>query len=337
MTLAFVVLAAAGLFWLLDRIGFDVIADRVVELGWLGVALACLLGVVESALDAAAYRCAVPEPVGLIRILAVNQTGSLINRIIPWEAGEIVKGTLLTQDVSTSASVTGTLIWNYLSRFTKPIVSLGLALAGWCFGSAAMTGPAGWTVLAAVLGFTPYAILFVATRLGVAHTALRILKSLRLLRRDPEGALARAREIDQAVRRFSRERPAAYRRFLAYQILARLASWLTLYVVLVGIDPNWTLADSATVWVGLGLLSYVVALLPGRLGPTEAGGFAVFALLDLDGGLGVTVQCIMTAKAVVVGAVLALPALRSPRPRARPADLGAAAPAPIALDPPGKG
>lgn len=302
--LAFVALALGGLVWLLDHIGWQQIGDFVVRLGWQGVALLLALGFLEAVFDAAAFRAAVPERVGLFAVLTCNQAGSLLNRFIPWEAGELLKGTLLSRHVSGTAAVSGTVVWNYVFRLSKPVAVLGVALFGWMAGPPQQAWLAGWMVLAAVAAFLPYVGLRILFWLGVTGRIVRILQRLKVLRRDPERTLQRARALDEAVRRFWRERPAAYGQVVVYQILARLVSWSSFYAVLRLIDRSYDLATSGVLWAAISVMSYVVALFPTRLGTTEVGSAGVFKLAGLDPGLGLTAQLILTVRAIVTSAVL---------------------------------
>lgn len=316
--LAFVALAVGGLVWLLDHIGWTTIGESFVRLGWGGVALLLALGLAEAVLDAAAFQAAVPQRVGLFAVLACNQAGSLLNRFIPWEAGEILKGTLLSRHVAGAAALSGTVVWNYIFRLTKPVAVLVVAVFSWITGPPALAWVAGWTILAALAAFLPYVGLRILFWLGITGAIVRLLQRLRVLRHDPERTLQRARALDVAVRRFWRERPRDYARVVVYQVLARLVSWLTFCAALRLIDPSYDLATSGILWAAVSVMSYVVALFPTRLGTTEAGSYAVFELAGLDPALGLTAQLILTVKAIVTSALLGAFALAGRGRRERP-------------------
>lgn len=301
--IAFVLLALAGLVWLLDRIGWSTIADHFVSLGWDGVAILFLLGNVENLFDAAAFWAALPRRVPLWRVLACNQAGGLLNRFIPWEAGEVLKGTLLSRHIGGRHAVAGTVIWNYVFRMTKPATALAAALVGLVLGSGALDSVAPWLVLAAFLSFIPYVGMRLLVAVGLGRIFVAVLKILRLLRRDPDEAARGARELDETVRRFWRTHPWAYVQVVLYQIGARLTSWVTLSFVLLTIHDGLTVWDCALVWCAFTVLSYLVSVLPTRLGTTEAGGYAVFELLGQEPALGLITQTILSSKAIILAAL----------------------------------
>lgn len=313
--LAFVLAAVGGLVWLLDHIGWATIGSFLDALGWGGVGILFALGIGEALADAAAFQAATPAPVSLVRILAINQAGSLANRFIPWEVGEVLKGTLLSRHVSGTDAVTGTVVWNYLFRITKPAAALSAALLGWLFGDGELVWLAGWMMLASLLAFLPYVGLRIAFWLGVTGGIVRALQKLRILRKDPERTLQRARAIDEAVRRFWHERPRDYAKAVSFQFVARLLSWLSLYAALTLIDPAYDLATSGGVWAAMSVMTYIVALFPARLGTEEGGAYAVFKLSGLDPALGVTAQLMLTVKTIVLNAALGALALVGPARR----------------------
>lgn len=304
----FTLLALAGLAYLLHRIGWDRIGQSLLSLGWHGVTLLLLLDVMEAVFDSLAFRASIPEPVGLIPVVGTNLAGGLLNRFIPWEAGEVLKGALLRRHVSGVAAITGTVLWNYLFKLSKPVVILAAALVGLLWG--APLGQTGvWILVAAVIAFLPYLGLYLLFRVGVAHRLSSLLARVRLLGRSPEALLDKAREVDRGLRDFLRNRPRQYALTLVYQILARLASLAALHAVLILLGQPFSIATTCALWAALSVMSYLVGLLPTRLGTTEAGAFFVFKLVGLDPPVGLMAQLILTLKAVVVSGLLAALAL----------------------------
>lgn len=303
--LAFTVAALAGLVYLLDRVGWQQIGEGLARMGWYGALLVLGLGLAECIPDAAAFKAAIPERIGLIPVLSYNQAGGLLNRFIPWEAGEVLKSALLRRRVSGVAAVTGTVLWNYVFKLSKPLVILSAALAGLLWGAPELRRVGGWMMLAISLTFLPYLGLYLLFRIGVAHRLSSLLARVRLLGRSPDAVVEKARSVDEALRGFYRDRPRDYWVTLLLQMVARLAGWAAFYAVLVLVGGPFSPATSGALWAALSMMSYLVGLLPTRLGTTEAGAFFVFKLVGLDPATGLMVQLISTVKVVVISGVLA--------------------------------
>jgi hypothetical protein len=75
---------------------------------------------VELAIDCEALRRAMLGRVGLGWTMASNAAGGLVNTVIPFEAGEVVKGALLRQRSTHSRVVSGLIVWNYAWKLAKP-------------------------------------------------------------------------------------------------------------------------------------------------------------------------------------------------------------------------
>jgi uncharacterized protein (TIRG00374 family) len=311
--LIILVASLALLIWLLDLVGWDKIADYAVRLGWTGMIIIIVLGVAEHLLDAMAFQKAIPENISLFYVHVANQAGALLNRFIPWEAGEVLKGALLGRRVTSSASISGTIAWNYMYRFTKPIATLIAAAIAWMFGAKELSGLAGWMVLASVLSFAPYMVFKVLVHIGLARTAVWLMRVIRFIRRDPERIIKKATEIDEVVRTFSKRPSATYYLIIILQLMGRVVSWVTLYLVLRFTGQDYDFVTTGMIWAGFQVMGYLVSLLPSRLGTTEASGWLLFKLLGLDPAVGLMAQCIMSVKSIITtgGAALLVNFLRA--------------------------
>lgn len=306
LRLVFLVLSVVLLIWLLDKVGWEKIAEYAMRLGWSGVAIIVALGVVEGLFDAVAFQKVVSEPVSLFYMNVVNQSGAFMNRIIPWEAGEVLKGALLKRRVSAEAAISGTIISNYVFKFSKPIATLVASILAWLFGTPELAYLAGWMILASILAFLPYVVYRILVRIGMARIFVWLVRVTRIVRRDPEQLVKKARNIDEVVRTFSKKNRAAYIQTILFQILGRFSSWVTIYVVLYFIGESYDFPTTGMIWAGFMVMGYFITVLPAKLGATEASGWLLFKMLGLDPGVGLLTQCIMSLKALVVNGGTAL-------------------------------
>ncbi len=300
------ILAVAGVTWLLDRIGWERVTEHLGRVGWTGGVLLLALGVLEALLDAEAFRAAMPVPVSRFYIYVANQTGAFVNRFVPLETGEVIKGALLSRRVPTGDAVVGTIIWNYLFKLAKPMaaaLSLSVALL---FGNPSLREVAWWMVPAAALSFLPWATMKGLIAVGLGGIFARVVRLLRLPVRDPEALVARAREVDRVVRRFRKERPSVWWAVLSWQIAGRVCSWISYWIALVLVDQSYDLSTVGMIWTGFMVMGYLIAVLPSRLGTTEAGGYLLFQILGLDPAVGLTTQVILSLRAIAVNGLSAL-------------------------------
>ena len=131
----------AGLAWLLGRIGWVTVGSALQRVGWPALAMLMLLGWIETVTDGAALWVVMGQRLRLGFAVTVNAAGSMLNLILPWESGEVLKGTLLHGQFGTQPAVSGTIIWNYVFKISRPTLSMAAALCAcalWaCAGPAA--------------------------------------------------------------------------------------------------------------------------------------------------------------------------------------------------------
>ncbi|GEM_PF-914532 len=303
---SFLLLAVAGLLWLLDRIGWDRIKTHLDRLGWPGAILLMTLGVLEALVDAAAFRRVLPAPISRFYLFVVNQTGAFVNRFIPLETGEVLKGALISRRVPTEHAVSGTIIWNYAFKLAKPTAAVISLAAALLFGDPSLRTVSLWMIPAVVLSFLPWAAMKILITVGMGQLFTRMVRLLRLPIANPEEILARARQMDRLVRQFRSEHPSAWRAVLKWQVLGRIFSWISYWIVLYLLDRAYDLATVGMIWTGFMVMGYLIAVLPSRLGTTEAGGYVLFDILGLDPATGMTTQVILTLRAIAVNGLAAL-------------------------------
>jgi len=313
--LIFFFLALGLLFWLLNYIGWDKIGNAFAKVGYSGALILLALGMTENIFDAIAYRFAIRGKIGLFRLLSYNGAGAIVNVLIPWEAGEVVKAALFKQHVSTSEAISGTVLWNYIFKITRPMAALIAVAVAWIVGHDASSYVTTIITLASVAAFLPYFVMRILLRIGVAGMTARFLSWLRIFRKDPERMIAAARELDTSLKRFWKERPADFVMVLTCQLTARLAAWIcwTATIWLVGLDYSFGLC--AMIFAGLSIANYIVMLGPAKLGVGEGAGYLLFQIMGLDAGMGLIIFLIMRLKALITNGAAGLAVFVLPKPR----------------------
>ncbi len=312
----FFFLALALLFWLLDMIGWSKIGESFVKVGWAGIGILLLLGMTENIFDAAAYKYAVKGEISLWRLLSYNGAGAIVNILIPWEAGEVVKGALFNQHVSTKDAISGTVLWNYIFKITRPLAALVAVLVAWILGHGIEDDSVTWIITAACfVAFMPYFLMRILLKLGVAGKVARFLAWAKIYRKDPESFVKAAKELDETLKRFWKERPKDFMMVLACQLLARVAAWLcwSATIWLVGLDFSFGLCSM--IFAGLSIANYIVMLGPAKLGVGEGSGYVLFSLFGLDGGMGLIIFLIMRIKALITNGMAGMAVFVLPKPK----------------------
>jgi len=299
----FFALALGLLFWLLDRIGWSTIGDALAQVGWAGALALLILGLAENFFDAAAMHSAARGRIGLFRILSYNSAGAIVNVLIPWEAGEVLKGTLLKRHVSVNEAISATILWNYLFKVTRPAIAFAAALTGIALASGVDAWLAAVILVVTLLAFLPYFGVMVLIGKGMASIFVRLLRLLRLGGRDPDTLLAAARNLDRELQMFRRDSPRRYFLILLYQSLARVTSWLTIVaaVRLLGLDYSFALCSM--IYAGISVSNYILVLFPARVGLGEGAGYLLFSLYGLDGGMGLILTLVMRIKGLITNGV----------------------------------
>jgi hypothetical protein len=297
--------ALAGLVWLLGRIGWATLGSALARVGWPALAILMLLGWTESVTDAAALWVVMGQRLRLGFAVTVNAAGSMLNLILPWESGEVLKGTLLHERFGTQPAVSATIIWNYVFKISRPALSMAAALCGWALCREVDGFHLGVILAANALAFLPYLGLRFVVRYGAAAGFLRVLAVIPVLRRHPGHWVEVARQIDREVKLFWRERPAAYLKVFFLQIVARLTGWVSYAVALRALGANYGFGQVALAYATLNVAEYVVAVLPARVGVSEGSSFFLFQFLGLDPVLGVLMAVILRVRTIVANGVIA--------------------------------
>jgi hypothetical protein len=299
------VAAAIGvLVWLLSRLGWDAIRHTTGQIGWVSGALLFLFALAENLLDGLALRVVIGRELNVMRSLFVNAAGSLMNLVLPWESGEVLKGTLLKGEHGTPKAVSGTIVWNYIFKISRPALSMLTALIAVALCRNVSGTTLALVVLANVFAFSPYLVLRVLIRYGAAERFMRILRRLPYLRRSPERWVAMARDIELQVRGFWHERPAAYLQVFFLQFLARVTGWLNIYVGFAAVGAPLGFANTTLMYATMNVLEYLVALLPARVGVPEGTAYFVCQMYGFNAPIGLVVYTFLRMRNIVVYGIL---------------------------------
>lgn len=301
--------ASIGLFWLLSEIGWGKILSHLQKVGWQGALLLLAVGAVESMLDALALREAALGRIGFWQVLFVNQAGTLLNIVVPAEAGELFKATLLA-DHTPGKAASATLVWNVAFRLTKPLVIIVAALVAFA------TLPQ-WRGLALVmlglcgLRLAAYFLLRTVLRRGWIGKIASLLTRLPWFRGERTTSLAgKVQNVEQAAAEFRHHHRSHYFKMFAYQIAARGMALVAVWLILHLLGTAYPFALCALIFAGTQLIGYLLALLPTRVGTAEGSNYLLFSALGLDGGLGVIYEVITRLKQLTVHVACLLPFVR---------------------------
>jgi hypothetical protein len=300
------ILALGFLVWLLDRIGWDTIGGAFARVGWTGAGILLVVGVAENIFHAAALDVTFRPGVGLWRLLSINGAGTLINALIPWEAGEVFKGALLRRHAPSQEIIHGLVIWNFLLKLSGPSAALFATLLAFALGHGIDPGIALLVLAANIVAFAPYLGLRLLLRQGMASLVVRVLRRIRIAKGDPAKLLRDAGELDQKIRAFRTDRPRDFWKILGWQFLARLSAWTSWYVVLWLMGLEYSFALCAMIFSGYAVAVYVTAFIPAKIGVNEGTGYVLFVLYGLDGGVGLIATVIGRVKNLATNGIAGL-------------------------------
>jgi hypothetical protein len=304
LQLVCVTASLAALLWLLSRLGWGNIVASVRQIGWMSAVALFALALAENVLDGLALRVIIGPSLNVSRALLVNAAGSLMNLVLPWESGEVLKGTLLKGDHGSPRAVSGTIIWNYIFKISRPSLSLLAALLA-VFLCRNVNGELlALVVVANVLAFSPYVLLRVLIRFGAAERLMKLLGKLPYLRRSPRHWVDVARDIDRQVQSFWHERPGAYLQVFALQFLARTTGWLNIFLGFHAVGAPLSFGNATLMYATMNVAEYLIAVLPARVGISEGTAFFVCKLYGFNAPIGLVVYAFLRVRNILVYGVL---------------------------------
>lgn len=287
-----VMVGGLGLIFLLNHIGWAVIGSALSQISLSGGFVLLSLCALEAIFDAMALKQALLARGSLFKILWVNQLGCLANLVLPAESGELVKMGLLKTSHPNNY-VSGILIWNLLARFSKPLVLVLLALIALA-GLPHYRLQAVIFLLIATLMFASYFVVLLILKKTWSSRILQSLENRHLLSHTFVRRLTqKIREMEHELIEFSTHFPKRTRWIISLQMAARTAQLVGMIILLhyLGMESNLLMA--CLIYCGLQLMSYLLPLLPTRIGTTEGSAYILFLYLGLNGGLGALIQVII--------------------------------------------
>jgi Lysylphosphatidylglycerol synthase TM region len=299
-----VVTAIVALLWLLGRIGWGTIATALGSVGIPGALVLCALSLSETILDGAALCTIVGSRLRLAYAVVVNSAGSTLNLLLPWESGEILKTGLMRGYFGSQPAISGTIIWNYIFKLSRPAVSAMTAVLAWILCRDASASTITIVCIANACAFLPYAVLRLIIQYGAAEGLFKILKLIPGVRRHPSHWVELARNIDKEVRQFWKERPTAYLKVFLYQSIARMTGWWGIYAGFKFLGLPYGFAQATLVYATMNVAEYVIAILPARVGVSEGTAFFAFKFLGLDPKLGLILYVVLRVRTVFVNGIL---------------------------------
>lgn len=298
--------ALALLGWLLHRIGWDKTVAALDRVGLRGFLLLIGLALAETVLDAAALWTVIGGQLRLAFLVAVHAAGSMLNLVLPWESGEVLKGALLRPHLKSQGAIAATILWNYIFRVSRPAVSALAALLAWAFARGGVRPGVMAMILGAnALAFLPFLLLRLAVRYGAAAGLIKLLRFIPGVRRHPTHWIESARNIDRDVQQFWHERPRDYLKTFVLQAVARSTGWVSIYACFKLLGLPYGLAQATLVYATMNVAEYFIATLPARVGVAETAGFFLFQLLGLDPAMGVIIFVILRVRTVATNGSIA--------------------------------
>ena len=302
--LLFFVSALGLLMWLLNQVGWSNIGQALVRVGVSGAILLVALGFIETIFDTLALTLAIGQR-RWARVLVIHSVGVLVNQVLPFDVGEVVKGGLTHRAFPTGATIAGTIVWNYVFKISRPLMILVAALIG-LVAVTHVAAPVRYLfVVGALTAFVPYALFRLILRRGGAATIVHLLRFAGIVRRDPEVILEKARAIDAIVAGFWRERPGAFVATLILQMAARIVSGAGLFATLRLLGLAVSVGTGALLYAAMNTAELLLTVAPTRLGTSDGAAFGVFTLLSLPPQIGVIMYVVFRVRSLTTTGILA--------------------------------
>jgi hypothetical protein len=294
------------LAFLLHRTGWRELEQAFRRIGWPTFTALVLLGAVEQVIDCEALRRAMLGRVGLGWTMAANAAGGLVNTVVPFEAGEVVKGALLRQRSTHSRVVSGLIVWNYAWKLAKPAAVATCFVVGIAVGNG-FGKELQLPVLGGVaLSFLPYLALRLLIRQRPAERLMRLLARVPRLKQRAQGGVQAAARLDGEVHSFWEHHPAAYLTVLGLTYVGRFVGVLALYLFARRLGLPTDPGSLAFLYAAQTVVDYAAMLLPARVGLSEGSAYLLYQALGLDPALALVMAITIRARSLLVQGPLAI-------------------------------
>ena len=297
LNLLFLLTGVGLLIGMLVNLDTEQVLSRMLQAGWFFLAgFSCY--VASLLVSAYAWMRMVDRSrfkVSYGKFLSAFWAGHAINQLTPTASlGEVVKGSILKNVISSEELVASIIIFNFAST----LVSQGVTLIGPLVCLAFLDLPAqvigGLFVIALLMGI-PIFLLFLLLRWGVAGKAMHLLIKIPLVRiKNPEAVLEKARGIDRRIREFAGRQPGDLTVALCCIFLVRLLSVAEIWLLLLGLVPEqsagFLLMMALLSQTSSQLITWAATFVPGQIGIMEGGGALLYKLLGLDPVIGFSME-----------------------------------------------
>ena len=295
------------LFFLLKYIGFDKVKETFLSVGWKGALILLCIGFVEHGADSLAVFFALPQRKNFVSVVSSNCFGSLVNDLIPWEVGELVKIGLLNNVAGYENSIKGVVLWNYVFKIAKSTALFSMVLISLLFYFIIPDNfyqmNKFWLILGcSVLGFLPYFGMMILLKLNMFAKIAGILKYFG--KKNADEIMKKAEQMDKDLNQFKKERPKDYRTVFGIQFFARYVSLATFILCNHLVGSNYAVPILVLTYCAINLGNYITAFIPMKVGVIEGTNYLIFALMGLSGDIGALTNVILRIKALVVKSVI---------------------------------
>lgn len=296
----------AVLAYLLYRVGWRDLLDAFARIGAAPILVAMAVGWVENLVDCEALRRAMLGRVPFGWTVVASGTGGLVNVLVPFEAGEVVKATILRQHSTHSRVVSGLVIWNYVWKVAKPLaLAAGFSVAvllGHVFDPTLNLPVA----VGIAVSFVPYVALRILLHQRPAERLMRLLSRLPRLSQKAAAWVSAGAKLDEEVRTFGQHHRSAYRQVFALTFVGRFISlpvnmWL---LHRLGLPSD---LGSVLFMLAIGaVVDYATMIMPTRVGVAEGSVYLLYQFLGLDPNAAIALAIIGRLRTVVVNGPSAL-------------------------------
>lgn len=308
LNLIFVVLGVGLFAFLVFSLDPVVIGEQLRRAGW-AVPPAFLLFVLNLCASTMAWRETI-EPgehgrrIPFVPLLGAFWSGHSIEGVGIATGGEFVKGTLLARRIPAEEAVAALIIYAFLNA----VVTVGAAMIGPAIALFAFDLPrdvvVGILLASTLVAGTILAIWRMLQR-GPADSIIRIVRRSPFTRNvDFERFERRARLVGRRVHEFRKERPAAFRRTILWcstaKVLQVIEAWVLIYACLPDRNLEWLLVVALVSRSATLLINWLGAFVPGKIGVAEGGAAALFEVLGIGAGAGLSFSILRRARRVLV-------------------------------------
>lgn len=304
--LAMLVVGAAALAWMLQRLGWDELRTGIAEVGG-AFAIVLALDLAALLLDARALHTFMRPEARMLsywQVVAAQISGRAVNVVTPLSAlGEATKFTMLVTHAPRVRVASAIVLFNlaelYLSVLVMMIgtpITLLLVDLPRALEVTVVIGLAAVIPLVVAIG--------VVVQRGASATLIAALCRLGIISRERrDDWQTRLRELDRHLTELHANRSAGTWRGVLWLIAARLVTWTSTMLLIqdVGVDVTPRLVVGV-LSVGV-LIQWIASVVPFGLGIADGSYYVLFGLLGASGTRGAVVTMLNRARSLSIALV----------------------------------